>query len=493
MAKRTLSLFSRRSFTAGLPAGLAALAAASPFWSRLLRRATAAAAASPQRLLVWYTADGTVPEWFWPASAGTLGIRSDRTDDLTGTDFNESLPSEDRPTFLLQPISGYADRTLLVRGLSISGVSDHDNAVRGVLTGTAGESDDGASLDDLVGRAQRTDAHVENVLRTGAYGNRVSYAATRELCRPEGSGYVEPSWQPVNDARRVLDAVGGLTIPGVDQEIRAASRLAALGTVRQRVEALRCGAGTPAAHRLEAYIEEVARLETLELELRDTAPEAIDPLIDPNDPVVTAAERDIRSLATLAPFVRDLAVTSLALDYAPVVTIQWGASGENKIEDGQLTDYRYDFLPGLEYSGAGDHGLAHPEDGAFMDAGHRISAALSTRDRVRIYRWFFGQLAALLDRLSSIPDGAGTLLDSTTILCVSEFGGPRANSVADQHSTRDLPYVLIGGAQTPVRGGRALELDRSHGDYLLTLARAFGSSVSRMGVGESTMDDLVRT
>jgi len=491
MAKRTLSLFSRRTFTGALPAGLAALAAASPMWSRLLRRATAASAATPQRLLVWYTADGTVPEWFWPENAGALSIRTDRTEDLTGTDFNESLPEEDRPAFLLQPIAGYADRTLLVRGLSIPGISDHDNAVRGTLTGTAEEEDGHPSLDDLVGRAQRTDAHVEAVLRTGAYGDRVSYTATRELCRPEDSGYVEPSWQPVNDARRVLDAVGGLAIPGVSQEIRVASRLAALGSVRQRVEDLRCAAGTPAAQRLQAYVEEVARLEALELDLRDTPTEPMDPLIDPEDPEVGAAERDIRSLATLAPFVRDLAVTSLALDYSPVVTIQWGASGENKIEDGELTDYRYEFIPGLEYSGAGDHGLAHPEDGAFMDAGHRISAELATRDRVRIYRWFYGQLAALLDRLSSVPDGAGTLLDSTTILCVSEFGGPRANSTAEQHSTNNLPYILIGGSQTLVRGGRMLEVDRPHGDYLLTLAQAFGSSVTRMGVGESTIDDLL--
>ena len=326
------------------------------------------------------------------------------------------------------------------------------------------------------------------------YGNRVSYNGTRDVSRPQGGDFIEPSWQPVSDARRVLDAVGGLSAPEQSEGLRSVSRLAILGSVQSRVEALRCAAGTPAAEKLEAYVEEVARLERLEQELsNDQENEPREPLVDPDTPEVQEAESDIRGLSIVAPFVRDLAVTALALDYTPVVTLQWGASGENKIEDGELTDYRYDFLPDLEYRGAGDHGLAHPEDGAFQDAGHNISAEVSTRDRVRIFRWYFGQLRELLDRLDSIPDGTGTLLDTTTILCVSEFGGPRANSTAEQHSTRDLPFVLIGGGQVPFQTGRFLEVERSHGDYLLTLARGFGSDVGQMGVGSSIIDGILKT
>jgi hypothetical protein len=151
----------------------------------------------------------------------------------------------------------------------------------------------------------------------------------------------------------------------------------------------------------------------------------------------------------------------------------------------------YDFLPDLEYPGAGDHGLAHPEDGAFQDAGHRITAAVSTRDRVRIFRWFFGQLAGLLDRLDSIPDGAGTLLDTTTVLCVSEYGGPNANSTAAQHSLENLPFLLIGGSGTPFRTGQFLETSANHGEYLLTLARGFGSDNDSHGIGESIIDGIL--
>jgi hypothetical protein len=483
---------SRRSFVRGLPLGLAGLTATSALWSRLIRRAVAQEA-GVQRLIVWYTADGTVPEWFWPQAAGTLAIRSDRATDLSGQDFNTSIASGDRPTFILQPISSYANRTLLVKGASNPGENDHAPAVQSCLTGEAVEGDDtgsSPSLDVLMAEVHANDTHAEPVLRTGVYGNRVSYGGTRDVSRPRGRDFVEPSWQPIADARRVLDAVGGDPMePGPDTMVRTASRLAVLGSVRDRVEALRCAAGTPAADRLAAYLEEVARLERLETDMRPTDPGG--PLVDPNDAAVQAAQGDISELPVVAPFVRDLAVTALALGYSPAVTIQWGASGENKISNGQLTDYRYDFLPDLEYRGAGDHGLAHPEDGAFQDAGHRITAAVSTRDRMRIQRWFYGQLAQMLDRLASIPDGTGTLLDTTTILCVSEFGGPNANSTAAQHSPRNLPYVVIAGSGTPFRTGQYLTVDRTHGDYLLTLARGFGSQEASMGVGSSTIDEML--
>jgi hypothetical protein len=483
---------SRRSFVRGLPLGLAAVVAGSTLWSRLIRRAVAQEAGA-QRLIVWYTADGTVPEWFWPQAAGALGIRTDRTTDLSGQDFNTSIAAGDRATFILQPLSRYANRMLLVKGVTNPGEADHAPAVQSCLTGEAvegGDTGSSPSLDVLMAEVHANDTHVEPVFRTGVYGNRVSYDGTRDVSRPRDRDFVEPSWQPIADARRVLDAVGGEPAePGPDATARTASRLAVLGSVRERVEALRCAAGSDAANRLQAYVEEVARLERLETEMRPAEPTG--PLVDPNDAAVQAAQGDISELPVVAPFVRDLAVTSLALGYSPAVTIQWGASGNNNIEGGNLTDYRYDFLPDLEYPGAGDHGLAHPEDGAFQEAGHRITAAVSTRDRVRVQRWFCAELALMLDRLASIPDGTGTLLDTTTVLCVSEFGGPSANSTAGQHSLRELPYVVIAGSGAPFRTGQCLAVERSHGDYLLTLARGFGSQEARMGVGTGTIAEML--
>jgi hypothetical protein len=494
-----IPLMSRRTLVRGLPASLAGLGLMTPFWDRLLSRAMAQTA-SQQRLLVWYVPDGTVSEWFWPAQAGALTIRSDRTNDLAGTSFNTAVPSADVPTFLLQPIASYAARTLMVKGINNPGAADHTYSTQSCLTGDAvknGAAGTSVSLDVLMSEANTTKNHALPVFRTGVYGSRTSYAGTRDLCRPRNNGnkWVEPSWQPTTDARTLLDTVTGTgttTTPNA-AALRSASRLAVLGSVKARVAELRCAAGTPAAQRLEAYIAEVARLESLENQIRPTMPMPFSPTIDPNNATVKAAQSDIARIADVAPFLRELVVTAFALDYAPAVTLQWGASGTNQISGNKLVDYRYDFLPNIEYKGAGEHGLAHPEDGAFIEAGHRISAAVSTRDRVRIRRWYFEQMKLLLDRLAAVPDGAGTLLDHTTILHVSEFGGPRANSTADQHSNKNLPYMLVAGAQTPFRTGQAVFANnRTHGDFLLTLAQGFGSTATTMGVGTTRIDGILR-
>ena len=495
----SVPLMSRRTLVRGLPASLAGLSIMTPFWDRLLRRAVAQTV-SQQRLLVWYVPDGLVPEWFWPAQAGALTIRSDRTNDLSGTTFNTAISAADAATFMLQPISGYSARTLMVKGINNPGAADHTYSTQSCLTGDAvksGAAGTSVSLDVLMSEANLTQNHALPVFRTGVYGSRTSYTGTRDLCRPRNNGnkWIEPSWQPTTDARALLDAVAGTGTGSTPDAavLRSASRLAVLGSVKARVEALRCAAGTPAAHRLEAYVAEVARLETLEKQIRPTMPTPFSPTIDPNNATVKAAQTDIARIADVAPFLRELVVTAFALDYAPAVTLQWGASGTNQISGNKLIDYRYDFLANIEYKGAGEHGLAHPEDGAFIDAGHRISAAVSTRDRVRIRRWYFDQMKQLLDRLAAVPDGSGTLLDHTTILHVSEFGGPRANSTAEQHSNKNLPYMLVAGAQTPFKTGQALfETNRTHGDFLLTLAQGFGSTATTMGVGTSRIDGILR-
>jgi hypothetical protein len=156
-----------------------------------------------------------------------------------------------------------------------------------------------------------------------------------------------------------------------------------------------------------------------------------------------------------------------------------------------LTDYRYDFLPSFENKGAGEHGLAHPLNADFQAAGANITPASSTRDRVRIRRWFFGQMKTVLDRLSSTADGSGSLMDNTTVLFASEFGGPNANG-GGQHSNRNLPYMLIGGKNSPFSLGKSMNVTRPHGDYLLTLAKGFGSNVSAVGKGTSTIDGILK-
>ena len=260
----------------GLPVGLAGLAATSPFWCRLIQQSARAQGPTTPRFFVWwYTADGNVPEWFWPSRTGALSIRSDRTNDLSGQAFNTAVPNGDRPTFLLQPLAAYANNMVLVRGVSNPGGTDHPEAVQAVFTGEAVRGNSVGptpSLDTIVSEILEQSINAERLLRLGVYGNRVSHAGAWTPARARNGAYVAPSWSPVSDARRVLDVVGGPVSPPPGGGMspanpnaeRTASRLAIFGSVRRRLESLRCAAGSGAATRAEAYLEEIARLERVE-------------------------------------------------------------------------------------------------------------------------------------------------------------------------------------------------------------------------------------
>jgi hypothetical protein len=79
------------------------------------------------------------------------------------------------------------------------------------------------------------------------------------------------------------------------------------------------------------------------------------------------------------------------------------------------------------------------------------------------------------------------------VLYASEYGGPNANSTAAQHSNRNLPYMIVGGNNSPFRLGHGMNVDnRSHGDYLFTLAKGFGSSVTNVGRGSRVIDGILK-
>jgi len=69
------------------------------------------------------------------------------------------------------------------------------------------------------------------------------------------------------------------------------------------------------------------------------------------------------------------------------------------------------------------------------------------------YRWYMQQVANLVERLSSIEDGPGqTLMDSTLILSISEFGN------GGNHDTAQLPVLLLGNLGGRIQTGRHLDL-----------------------------------
>jgi hypothetical protein len=477
--KKKFNTISRRSFCAGLPASLAGLAYASPLWSQLLTRSAGAQVNTTQFFIWWYTADGNVADWFWPANPGPINIRSDRSNDLSGTSFNETLPQADRPDFLLQPLAAYSQNMILMRGLN-SRTNDHTPAVRAAFTG--GHD---TSLDTVVSHAIAKPDSVERILRLGVYGNQVTYNGAWTPSLDDGS-WVTPSWRPTQDAQRVLDALGPTNDedPGLDTQ--RLSRVAALGHVNTHLSDLACVAGNEARNRAEAFLSEVERLEALETQPSETNRDSQLPAIDPSDPTLTSAESELSGLVDIVPLMRDLTVLSLATGYTQTAGLILGASGANLISNDTLTDYRYDRIPHLEYPGAGDHFLSHPGDQAF--GSHEMTAEVSTRDRTRVHRWYFDQLRRLLDDLRSVPYGSGTIFDHTTVVAFSEFSGPPANRYSGQHDSNNLPFLMIAGDNTPFRTGNYHPAGTgSLRDYLSTIAQGYGATM-----GGSTISAMLK-
>ena len=82
-----------------------------------------------------------------------------------------------------------------------------------------------------------------------------------------------------------------------------------------------------------------------------------------------------------------------------------------------------------------------------------------------------------LDKLSSVTEGDGTLLDNMTIL----YGGGLSNSTI--HSGVNLPILLVGGGAGWLAGGEHVHYNNepTMADLHLGLMEKFGVSVPKMG------------
>jgi Protein of unknown function (DUF1552) len=101
--------------------------------------------------------------------------------------------------------------------------------------------------------------------------------------------------------------------------------------------------------------------------------------------------------------------------------------------------------------------------------GHDLSHGSSRTEQQKVYHWYSEQFAYLLGKLQAVPEGAGTMLDNTVVVWVSEFGN------SSSHSLRNLMWFVMGNVGGFLRQGQVLKLPgRSVSDLHVTLAHAFG-------------------
>jgi hypothetical protein len=98
-------------------------------------------------------------------------------------------------------------------------------------------------------------------------------------------------------------------------------------------------------------------------------------------------------------------------------------------------------------------GRVYPDSGtniSFHGGSHHAEDPGRVAQYAQLNQYHVKTIAYLAEKLKSIPDGDGTLLDHSLILYGSNMGN------SNQHLHYDVPHVLIGGAGGKLKGNRHL-------------------------------------
>ena len=129
-------------------------------------------------------------------------------------------------------------------------------------------------------------------------------------------------------------------------------------------------------------------------------------------------------------------------------------------------------------------GRVYPQSGtdiSFHGGSHHAEDPGRIAQYAVLNRYHVATLAHFVEKLRSIPEGDGTLLDHSLILYGSNMGN------SNQHLHYDVPHVLVGGASGQVRGDRHLAFPQRtvpSGNLLLSILDLYG--IHQESFGDST-------
>jgi hypothetical protein len=135
-------------------------------------------------------------------------------------------------------------------------------------------------------------------------------------------------------------------------------------------------------------------------------------------------------------------------------------------------------------------GPLFPEGGtsvSFHGGSHHQDDPIQMKRYAQINRYHVSTLAYFAEKLRSIPEGDGTLLDNSLIM----YGTNMGNS--NQHHHFDVPHILVGGAGGKLQGNRHLHYERktvTTGNLLLSILDMYGINQERQGDSTGRLANL---
>jgi hypothetical protein len=418
-----------------------------PFLEAMLRplETHAQAAAVPLRLVVFFSPGGTLLDKWRP----------------TGTETQFTLSD------MMAPLVPHQQQLLFLDGLNLSvteiGVGHpHSRGMAAVLTGTellpgtfvtggGGASfANGPSVDQVIGERIGQDVKFRSlelstawaisgrslmdgaVAETSNASNQITYAGANKP--------LPPMINPKVTFDRIFSDVG-MANPTAELELKKSKSI--LDAVMGQYDSVSAQLGGADKAKLQEHLELIRQMEM-----------SLDAGTSGESCLVPGAPMDAAALDVPAKgkIMTDLLVASLACDLTRVGTMQW-ADSESK--------FPLNFAP----LGLADHHHGYQHDSAFDPA------AL-----FEIYHWFGQNFAYLLERLASVKEGDGTLLDNTVVLWVTEIQDPPS------HNQNNTPFVMAGGKNAGIKTGRWLQVaPQPHNNLLVSLLNVFGGADTTFG------------
>lgn len=369
---------------------------------------------------------------------------------------------------VLQPLAPFKRQMLVLTGLTHDkgrpngdGPGDHARAAASWLTGSQALKSEGSQIRAGVSADQLAASVV------GRYTRLPSLEIGAEPGRQAGkcdSGYScaysnNISWR--NDSTAMAKEINPRAVfermfgGGTDREKaegqarRARYQRSILDFVMEDAQALSRRVSGNDRHKLDEYLTAVREIEQrVERAEREalSRPAGV-PDIDLPQGVPASYEEHLRLLA-------DMLVVAFQTDTTRVATFMFANEGSNKA---------YPFIGVKD----GHHTLSHHEND--HDKQMRIS---------QINQFHTRQLAYLVEKLSQITEGSGTLLDQ----CLLVYG----SSISDgnRHNHDDLPVAVIGGGGGTLLSGRHVRYPQE-----TPMCNLYLSLLERMGVTETSFGD----
>jgi hypothetical protein len=409
--------------------GAGGIAVALPMLEAMYRPRAARAAATAQRFVVFFSANGTIMDSWQPPGAGNTFPLAAMSD-------------------ILGPLQAHRDQLLVMRGLNdeISykspGSNPHDLAMGTMLTGStlrvgpSGLGRAGHVVDGTVNGRSIDQAIAAGIGGTTKFSSlSLGVQSTSTILEPMvlRMSYRGPSdpVTPEDDPAKAFAALFGDTV-GTQAQVLAQQkrRGTVLDAVRKDYTRLMTRLGAEDRGRLDRHVTSIRELEKQLVAPVDASKSCRG--VMPTAPTVSLTPRDciqdgrpgrcVGDFPAIGKAQMDILALALACDLTRVATLQW-STAESTVVHSWL---------GI----TGEH--------------HLLSHDLATApDLAKINRWYAQQFAYLLDKLTAIkePDGT-TLLDSSVVFWPNEL------SIGWTHDRRDLPYLIAGKGGGTLRPGR---------------------------------------